>query len=166
MALFDLDFKKKGEYKLHVKKFFLFPEFWAEPKNQLPIALTWKYVKFSNVNRKRIPTSKGVYAFVLIPKYNNFIDTKYLFYTGKTNRTLKDRFIEYLKERDGKGKPRVKVNEMLNLYDGHLYFFYSEIPNPSDVSVCEDLLINTFVPHVNTQIPIAKIRPELKYIYE
>ncbi len=166
MALFDLDFDRKGEYKIHVRKFFLFPEFWMEPKNKLPIPLKWKSVKFSNVNKSRIPSEKGIYAFVLIPSYNNFFKTRYLFYAGKTNRTLKKRFTEYLSEKDGKGKPRAKVFEMLNLYDGHLYFYYSEVKNTNDVDLCEEQLINTFVPHINFQIPIAKIKPELKYIYE
>ncbi|MGB0880289.1 MAG: GIY-YIG nuclease family protein [Polaribacter sp.] len=164
---YDLNFKKEeGEIQTHIKKFFLFPQYWKKLNNQLPIKLNWNSMKFSALNKGKIPSKKGIYAFVLIPEYNNFIKTKYLFYVGKTNRTLKKRFSEYLTEKDGKRKPRIKVFKMLNQFDGYLYFFYSEIPNKSDVDKCEEVLLNTFVPHINVSIPEAKIKPHLKYIYE
>jgi excinuclease UvrABC nuclease subunit len=163
---FDLDFKEEGKIQIHIKKFFLLPEYWEKPGNQFPTHLVWNSKKFSKQNKNIIPLKKGIYAFVLIPKYDNFIETKYLFYVGKTNRTLRKRFSEYFSEKEGKGKPRKKVFKMLNQYDGYLYFYYSEITNTSDVDECEERLLNTFVPHVNTSIPEAKIKPELKYIYE
>ena len=89
-----------------------------------------------------------------------------LFYVGKTNRTLFKRFEEYIKEKKGEGKPRKKVYKMLNQYDGHLYFYYTEISTKSEVDVTEEILLNVFVPHVNTSIPEAKIQNELKNIYE
>ena len=93
-------------------------------------------------------------------------ETKYLFYIGKTNRTLKKRFSEYVNEGKGKGKPRVKVYEMLTQYADHLYFNYATIPNAAQVNEAEDKLINTFVPNVNVAIETAKIKPEYRYIYE
>jgi len=166
MALYNLDFVEKGKYKVHIKKFLLFPEFWNDPKNEISVKLKWNSIKFSKVNKSKLPTKKGIYAFVLMPKYDNFFETRYLFYAGKTNRTLKKRFSEYLNEKDGKGKPRNKIFEMLNLYDGYMYFFYSEIVKSTDVDDCENCILDTFVPHVNTQIPVARIKPELKNIYE
>jgi hypothetical protein len=166
MTSFDLDFKEEANISQHIKKFLLLPDFWSESTNQLPTKLSWNCKEFNKTNLPKIPASKGIYAFVLVPKYNNFIETKYLFYTGKTNRTLRKRYKDYLNEKEGKGKPRKKVFKMLNQYNGHLYFYYSEITNSLDVDKCEECLINTFVPHVNTQIPKAKIKHELKYIYE
>jgi hypothetical protein len=166
MAAFDLNFKEEAKISQHVKKFLLLPNFWSEPTNQLPITLKWECQKFNEINLSKIPASRGIYAFVLVPEYNNFIETKYLFYTGKTNRTLRKRYRDYLNEKAGKGKPRKKVFKMLNQYNGHLYFYYSKITNPSDVDECEECMINTFVPQVNTQIPKAKVKHELKYIYE
>ena len=163
---FDLDFKEEGKIQLYIKKFLLLPEFWEDVTKEIPIKLKWDFKKFSAINKKHIPAEKGVYAFVLVPKYDNFLETKYLFYAGKTNRTLRIRFSEYLNEMKGKGKPRKKVFKMFKQYKGYLYFYYSEIPNRHDVDLCEEQILNTFVPHVNTSIPEAKIRPELKYIYE
>lgn len=163
---FDLDFREEGDLLFHIKKFFLHPKYWSDENNQLPINLVWKKIEFTSFNKSKIPQKKGVYAFVVIPEYANLFETKYLFYTGKTNRTLRERFSEYLSEKEGKGKPRKKVFKMLNQYDGYLHFFFSEIDSEDDVNDCEECLLNTFVPHINVQIPQAKIKPELKYIYE
>jgi hypothetical protein len=164
--MYDIDFKKKGEYVLHIKKFFLFPQFWNDPTKSLTEPTGWKKVKFTKSNRNKIPRDKGIYCFVAQPKLTNFFETTYLFYIGKTNRTLWIRYKEYLDEQAGKGKPRNKVYEMLNQYSDYLYFYYTSIPNVSDVDNCEEKLLNTFVPRVNTDIPEAKISPELKNLYE
>ncbi|MFW6272612.1 MAG: hypothetical protein ACOC2U_02390, partial [bacterium] len=126
----------------------------------------WKNVEFLKSNKNRVSSKKGVYAFVLKPKYPSLFETGYLFYIGKTIRPLKNRFSEYFNERDGNSKYRVLVREMLKLYDGHLYFYFLELNTDDEVDNAEDLLLNTFVPFVNTDIPEAKIDPNLKYIYK
>jgi len=163
---YDLDLDEKGSYLIHIKKFFLYPDSWKDPNNKVPIKLNWKKIKFSELNKAKIPDKKGLYAFVLIPNVNSFFETRYLFYLGKTNRTLKIRYSEYISDKKGKGKPRPKVFQMMKQYGNNLYFFYSEISKTNDVDTCEECLLNTFVPHVNTSIPEAKIKHELKYIYE
>lgn len=164
--MYDIDFKKKGEYVLHLKKFFLFPDFWEDPRKRLTEPTGWKKVKFTNANRSRIPKEKGIYCFVLQPELFNLFETRYLFYIGKTNRTLWERYKEYLNDQAGKGKPRTKVFEMLKQYSNHLYFYYTTIQISADVDTCEEKLLNTFVPRVNTDIPEAKISSELKNLYE
>ncbi|MFY9158304.1 hypothetical protein [Aquirufa ecclesiirivi] len=163
--MYDIDFIKKGEYLLHVKKFFLYPKFWKDPTKMLTVPTSWNKVKFTKSNRSMIPKSKGIYCFVVQPDLINFFETTYLFYVGKTNRTLWIRYKEYLDEKEGKGKPRNKVFEMLNQYADYLYFYYTEIPTSIDVDSFEQNLLNTFVPTVNTDIPEAKISPELKNLY-
>ena len=66
--MYDIDFKKKGEYVLHLKKFFLYPQFWEDPLKNLNEPTGWNKVKFTKLNRSRIPKVKGVYCFVLQPK--------------------------------------------------------------------------------------------------
>jgi hypothetical protein len=162
---YDIDFEEKSLLKLHVRKFFLHPGSWKDPNNQVSINLTWKSLKFVKTNLQKVPEQKGIYCFISKPKTSNFFETRYLFYIGKTTRTLKTRYSEYLRDLEGKGKPRPRVFEMLKLYDGYLYFYYTEIANNNDIGDVEDKLINTFIPHINTDIPIASIRPELKDIY-
>jgi len=166
MKAYDIDFKEEAVIKSHIKSFLLYPQFWNDIQNQLPINLRWHYTKFDYKNIINIPSQSGVYAFILKPTFKNFIETRYLFYIGKTNRTLRDRFQEYINEQEGKGKTRKKVHKMLNQFNGYLFFYWAEIPIAKNVNECEEKLLNTFVPHVNTSIPKAKIKNELKYIYE
>lgn len=166
ISTFDFDFDYEAKLQSHIKSFFLYPDFWADSKKKLILSLKWSRIRFDERNKGKIPKTKGVYAFVLVPSYNNFLESRYLFYVGKTNRTLFKRFEEYIKEKKGEGKPRKKVFKMLNQYDGHLYFYYTEIISKIDVDITEELLLNVFVPHINTSIPEAKIQNELKNIYE
>ena len=55
---------------------------------------------------------------------------------------------------------------MLKLWDNYLHFYYADLIDDLDIEECETKLLNTFVPKVNTSIPLAKIKPELKNIYE
>ncbi|WP_318641699.1 hypothetical protein [Flavobacterium ardleyense] len=163
---YNIDFAKRGEYLIHIKKFFLYPNNWNDTTKQILIPLKWKKLKFNKVNKNKIPKKTGLYCFIVNPKYNNFIATNYLFYIGKTNNSLFTRYGNYLDEQSGKGKPRDKVYEMLNIYKDDIYFYYTEISHKSDVDLYEETLLNVFVPHVNTSIPEAKINTALKNIYE
>lgn len=163
---YNLDFVKKGELKLHIRKFLLFPTYWTDGTKQIIGKVTWKQYKFTNSNKSKIPTVKGIYCFVVKPNYNGLFPTNYLFYVGQTKRTLKKRYQEYLDDQAGKGKPRDKIFEMLNLYKDDIYFFCTDINLNSRIDEVEDKLLNVFVPHINTSIPEAKITRELRYIYE
>ena len=164
--MFDIDFRKKGELVLHTRKFLLYPPYWSERNNQILHNLVWNSVEFNDQNHTLIPEESGLYCFVVCPGYTNFVECKYLFYVGKTNRTLKTRYKEYLYEQEGKGKPRGKVFEMLKMYKDHLYFQYTTLDDSSLIDLYEERLLNTFVPFVNTSIPNALVNSELKNIYE
>mgnify|MGYP006432450577 CR=1 FL=1 len=166
MKTYDIFFTERASIKEHIQKFLLYPNNWQNEDYELPQNLEWNAKKFSPQNLKKIPKNEGVYAFVLIPEINSFFQTKYLFYIGKTSRDLRTRYNEYLNEKNAKGKSRVKIYDMLNMYEGHLYFFYSVIHDKHKINECEDKLLNMFMPHVNVQIPEAKVRPVLSYIYE
>ena len=163
---YDIDFVEEAKLRFHVRSFFLYPQYWSENGAAITFNTQWKRVQFTKRNQKNIPRARGVYAFVLEPKYSHLVPTRYLFYVGKTNRTLQKRYGEYLDEKDGKGKTRRKVFKMLKLYAGCLHFCYTELANADQVNALETNLLDTFVPHVNTLIPRARIKPELKGIYE
>jgi len=162
---YDIDFVKKGGLLLHKRPFLLYPEFWEDSTVQLPSYITWQSVQFNQLNHALVSLHRGVYCFVVQPVVKGFFETRYLFYLGKTNRTLRKRYSEYLDNQQGKGKPRSKVYEMLKLYKDYLHFYYAELNTEKEVDEVEEKLLNTFVPHINTQIPNAKISPELKDIY-
>jgi hypothetical protein len=163
---YNIDFAKRGELIIHIRRFLLYPKNWEDSTKVINTKLAWKKVKFTNANKSKIPKKIGLYCFVVNPKYKNFIDTNYLFYLGQTQNSLNSRYGNYLDEQAGKGKPRDKVFEMLNLYKDYINFYYTEVPTKKLVDEYEAKLINVFVPHINTTIPEAKIKTELKYIYE
>lgn len=170
----DIAWKKKKvkrvEIKDHIRRFLLYPAFWNDAAKQLSVTLTWKRIKFAEDNFDKIPTNKGIYCFVVIPPYTGLFTTKYLFYIGKASGTsLKSRYKNYIDEKNGIGigkqKPRVKIEEMLNEYLGHIYFYYAVLDNKSDIVDCENKLLNTFFPYVNSHIPEATVSEEYKHIY-
>ncbi len=164
---YDIDFEERGYIREHIWDFLLFPEHWIDPTNTIPIPLTWSEVPFNLAQLKNVPNNqRGIYCFVVKPTVSQLFETKYLFYVGKTTRDFRARFKEYLRDADGKGKPRPKVFTMLKLWKGYLHFYYASIPNVPQITNCEEKYLNTLVPKVNTDIPKAKIKPELKNIYE
>lgn len=163
---YDIDFAEAADYRFHVKSFFLHPKFWVNNAPTIAFKTKWKSVPFKSTNLKKVPTKRGVYAFFVHPRFPHLAQAKYLFYVGKTNRTLQKRYGEYLDDMAGKGKPRVKVFTMMKMYREHLHFYYAELSSAKEIGELEDCLLNTFVPHVNTLIPQARINPELKGIYE
>lgn len=164
---FDIDFEHRGFIKEHIWKFLLFPEHWNDVSNKIPYNLDWNFVPFNSGQLNSVPNNqKGVYCFVLKPEFHQLFETRYLFYVGITKRNLRIRFKEYLDDLNGKGKPRPKVYSMLKLWDNYLHFYYAILTDDSHIEECECKLLNAFVPKVNTSIPLAKIKPELKNIYE
>lgn len=164
---FDIDFKERGFIREHIWNFLLYPAHWNDIDNNIPHNLTWTEVPFDASQLNNVPNNqKGVYCFVLKPKFNQLFETRYLFYVGITTRNFRKRFSEYLNDLQGKGKPRPKVYSMLKLWDNYLHFYYASLGNDTHIEECENKLLNAFVPKVNTDIPLAKIKPELKNIYE
>lgn len=164
---YDIDFEERGLIREHIWDFLLYPLHWQDPNNNIIQQLNWNEIPFTTGNRKAVPNNhKGIYCFVLKPSYNQLFETRYLFYVGKTKRNFRIRYKEYLDDLEGKGKPRPKVFTMLKLWDTYLHFFYASIVNNAMIDECEEKLLNTFVPKVNTDIPKARIKPELRNIYE
>ena len=161
---------RRDEVKNHVRRFLLYPPFWADVNKQIIQTLTWNNIIFDENNIMSIPTAKGIYCFVVTPPTPNLFPTFYLFYIGKASgATLRSRYKNYINEMNdigiGKQKPRIKVQEMLNEYYGNIYFYYATLSNNASIVECEEKLLNTFFPYVNSQIPDAVINAEYKHIY-
>ena len=170
----DIDWKskrmKRNELKSYVRRFLLYPAFWEDVTKHFGMELKWKKRKFSATNAGEIPTSSGLYCFVVIPPVPDFFITRYLFYVGKASGTsFRSRYKNYIDEMNGIGigeqKARIKVEEMLNDYYDDVYFFYVEINNPDLIKELEVKLLNTFFPYVNSHHPEATISEEYKHIY-
>jgi hypothetical protein len=78
-----------------------------------------------------------------------------LMYIGMTDRPLRDRFQEYLREmKDPTGRPAIST--MLRMYDGYIHFYCASVADPIKPRVLEDHLLETLVPPMNKHYP-AKI---------
>lgn len=164
--------KIRNDYKSYIRRFLLYPDLWRSDDNEILEKLEWKKIKFKSRNWNQIPASNGLYCFVVIPttRKSMLFETRYLFYIGKASSTsLRQRFKDYIKERNGigkgKSKPRIKVQEMLMDYKLDIYFYYTTVSDNESIEDYETKLINMFIPYVNTQIPQATIQSELKHIY-
>jgi hypothetical protein len=124
---------------------YLHPEKWNSIKD-LPL-YNWQSVQFLKENIDLIPEKKGIYSFVINPNAINH-PQKYLGYLGKTDRTLRERFKEYLAEAENpKGRP--KVISLLNRWKDNLDFCFIELDGV-DIRVIESRLNDAFLPPFNT----------------
>jgi excinuclease UvrABC nuclease subunit len=109
----------------------------------------WKTCQFDEKNREKIPSSPGLYSFVVNPCVNNH-PHRYLCYIGKTEKSLRNRFGDYLREKeDEKGRP--KIVRLLTKWDGFLEFSYVLLDR-GNLKSLESLLIDIFLPPCNPQV--------------
>ncbi|MCB1753246.1 MAG: hypothetical protein KDI74_16130 [Gammaproteobacteria bacterium] len=100
-----------------------------------PNKLSWRKYKFTENNKKNIPESKGIYAFVFQSNITNLPTHGYIMYIGivtKSERTLNQRYGEYLREQ--KKLKRPKVSTMLAKFAGGLQFFFA-VADPQEVDL-------------------------------
>ena len=154
MSVTDI-IEKQNQLKAHHFDFYLWPKLW-ETYN-LPDQARWEIHPFQKDQSKHIPREPGIYSFVIQPCIASYPECSYLMYIGKTERTLYQRFHEYLLEqKNNAGRP--KILRLLNLYKGYLYFAYSTIIEKERIGKIEDALIDAFLPPCNKKFS-AEVRP-------
>lgn len=156
MAHVDLNFVAK--IALQAYTFQMVPDLWAKYPDRHGLA--WTAVPFKPGNRVLIPDVDGVYAFCVRPGVPWGGEVSYLVYIGQTGRTLKKRYAEYVRESQGKGKPRPALSAMFQLYGEYLWFLYAPTP-PNKAYEAEQDLLEAFWPPVNEELP-AYLRPAKK----
>lgn len=145
--------REAKEIALYKKWFILCPKNWEKLKNIND--LRWKSFPFDGNHAHLIPKTQGIYSFVIYPKFTNH-PQRYLCYIGKTNRTLRERYVEYLNESKSK-KGRPKIVSLLNLWKGYLEFCYIE--EKRDLLNLEKTLLEAFIPPCNEDLPANVSRP-------
>lgn len=141
-------------------RFVLWPHRWANL--QLACNLDWKVVPFSEASEALLPLALGVYAFLIRPQLAS-LDLTYLMYVGKTDRTFRERFREYLRERDS-GQIRPKLLKILPQYPDHLFFAYAEVPAGHSAKDVETVLLRAFVPPGNDQLDAEFMRADKAFL--
>jgi hypothetical protein len=137
----------------HRHSLLLWPRLWRGWKP--PIQLVWAGNPFSPSAKSAIPNTPGVYAFVVQPGIPPGMPNSVLMYIGMSDRPLRERFQEYLREmNDPTGRPAIST--MLHMYDGYLHFYCASVIDPIKPKTVEDHLLETLVPPMNKQYP-AKV---------
>ena len=155
MSVNDL-IDEQDQLKAHRWTFSLWPRQWTN--YNLPYLFNWKIYRFQLDEVENIPNKPGIYSFVIQPEIASHPYCAYLMYIGKTKRTLQQRFREYLRERENVERGRPKILQLLNKYQGYLYFCCSTMAETEQITEIENALISAFLPPCNSTFP-AEIRP-------
>ncbi len=141
--------------KLGTFEFLLYPELWSELDcRAYYCGKQWAEVHFSPRSRELVPAESGIYMFVSRSGYSEFIsDHSYVLYVGKAT-SLNSRYYSYIREqRYLLDHTRERVAELLDHFEGWLYFRYILVP-ASELDQAENLLKDNLTPPGNTQLKI------------
>lgn len=126
--------------------FLLSPQQWRTFTT--PVALNWQRIRFSSSNRGSIPKEPGIYAFTVEFADAGLPSHGFIMYFGITDRTLRMRYGEYLREKV-RGR-RLSVQMMLNDYQEDLFFHFVPLNVSVDqLEALETALIDAIMPPVN-----------------
>ncbi len=120
-----------------------------------PDDLRWECVPFRRSDWESIPKYPGVYAFCVRPMIGGNLCGSYVLYVGKTDRSLRTRCREYLRNIEA-DRERPKLLRMLRLFSGsdHLQFCYAVVTESSPTSI-EKFLLEATVPPACTTFPAS-----------
>ena len=133
----------------HKVEMLFLPQAWADAP---PISCTWLRNDFPPIPRNSIPKMPGVYVFVVVTNLFDFPFANGLFYVGKA-KNLYERVGAYLGDENKRllNSKRPLVWRMLNLWSGHLNYFYTTTADVGAAEYLENQMINAFRPPFNRQ---------------
>jgi hypothetical protein len=156
--------KRRGLAEFHVKRMVLSPYQWAACK--LAVTLDWEAVKFTQRNMRIVPRTRGVYTFLVQPGIAKHPCCSYLLYVGETqNQDFRRRYQQYIREkRAGDRSVRPHVADMLQKWDGFLWFCYARIDQYDAIENVENGLLTAYLPPTNKDFP-AKVSRALRRLF-
>ena len=157
MSSVDLIINERDQRKIHTRKFILWPQKWAA--YNFPDLFDWEIHPFQPDQIENIPIEPGIYSFVIQPGIASHSHCSYLMYIGQTERTLRVRFREYLRDRNNPNC-RPKILELLNRYKDYIHFCCSIIEEKERIIEIESALINAFQPPCNDRFSAETSEPK------
>ena len=120
--------------------------------------LQWRRYRFDVTTASHIPEEPGFYCFVVGPPPTTLPQVTFPMYLGKTERTLRIRFGEYLRERhDPAG--RFHVRKFLQTFEGELDFMCTAFRGTHDqVVATERALLDAIMPSYSDSGYSAEVR--------
>lgn len=102
--------------------------------------------------RSSIPKQPGVYVFVVMTDVFDFPCANGLFYVGKA-RNLYERISAYIGDENKRflNSTRPLVWRMLNVWSGHLKYFYTTTADVNAAELLETQMMNALRPPFNRQ---------------
>ena len=157
MSVNDL-IAEQDEARSYEHTFCLWPRLWRQYAEAPGYTFDWEERKFLASEADNVPNEPGLYTFVIQPSMANHPSNAYLMYVGKTKRTLRQRFKEYLKEMHREsGRP--KIVRLLNKYPNNTVFCYSSVQeSATTLSEMEKALIGALIPPCNKEQLPVKVR--------
>lgn len=143
------------QLKVSEFRFRLSPALWNQYRGP---DLDWKCAPFHSQSLAAIPQAPGVYAFCVRPSIGGNLCGSYLFYVGRTERSLRTRCREYLADaKADRGRPKVQAMMRHFRQTNHLFFCFAVVPDGDSASI-EDSLLEATLPPACSQFP-ASVRP-------
>lgn len=133
-----------------------FPARWAALAHR--DELRWRAYPFEDAAAGRVPSEPGFYCFLVGPPPAALPQVGYPLYLGKTERTLRIRFREYLREQnDNTG--RLHVRKFLNVFEGELTFMCTTFDGThQEVIDTERALLDAMMPAYSDSGYTAEVR--------
>lgn len=145
----DQDIQDLAFLTFHKVDMLFLPLAWAAAPS---IPCTWVINDFPPKPRKSIPKKPGVYVFVVTTDVFDFPCANGLFYIGKA-KNLYERIGAYIGDENKRilNTKRPLVWKMLNVWSGHLKYFYTTTADVSAAEHLETQMLNALRPPFNRQ---------------
>ncbi len=138
----------RDHLRKHRRAFVLAPRMWQDC--HLSVDLRWQSVRFGEDYREAVPTdSFGIYAFVLVPEITGPPETAYLLYVGKTRRSFRTRYGEYLTDGEPDDWAMRPIYRALERWHDYIWFHFASMDDPDLLHTTEETLINACIPPYN-----------------
>ena len=155
----DPDSTLMGGFFEHQVRAIIWPSRWRSADiERVP---EWTEVKFGNDTAKCVPKTPGIYAFCIAIDCDIAPRNVVVAYIGKSEKSLRDRFRNYLSERKW-GSRRNHIRRLFKHWGNDLYFSYWSISDIScDLKEIELTLNDAIVPPFVTNDYSATVRREV-----
>jgi len=152
--VFDRSNPKMGDF--HLKRMILYPPLWLDFSLPAGVTLNWQVIRFGGDSTDHVfNTYGGVYSFIVQPNIASHPLCSYLLYVGRTKRSFRERYLEYLRDlnKDSQNTRRPHVTVMLQKWESYLWFCYARVDGEDAIKQTETALITAYLPPTNKDLP-------------
>lgn len=141
--------QEEDNLKARSVEFTLVPDAWKAFGGDL-LPCSWQMTKLDQSGRNHpcLGDRAGIYTLLVVPGIATHPACAYLMYVGQTHN-LGDRFGNYLVT-EKKTRKRPNVFRLLNIYEGYIWFCFTEV-EADRLDEYENALMDAYMPPVNAK---------------